>query len=268
MPELNDLLARLERVEERAKELSNAFTWQASRQPAEPSSGLESLSGQVEAQTRSLAELREALRSAEAEQARAIQALQTALRDAREQLPRMIEASPERHDAVRRQTAFLQKRFREQFDAALEEHAAARTRQLEAALADRQAEFDVLVKKAAARDEQLASLRKTVAELRDAAVRTAPSVPEEEPRPWYRTWRLAAIALVLVVLSVVGWQRLQTPPSEAALLDQAGEAAVQKDYPRAESIYREILKRNPKQEEALRGLGNALLLDAKEVTPP
>ncbi len=263
MAELKDLLARLERVEERAKELNTAFTWQASRPPVEPSGGLEALSGQVEAQSRALGELRELLHGAESEQVRAIQTLQVALREAQEQLPRMIEAAPDRHDAVRRQAAYMQKRFREQFDAAVEEHVAARTRELESRLAESQSALDELQKKAAANDAQLADLRTTLADLTLEAAR-APQRESEEPRSWYKTWRLPAAALVLLVLALVGW-RLQKPVSETALLDQAGEAAVQKDFPRAESIYRDILKRNPKQEEALRGLGNALLLDSEEV---
>ena len=278
MDQVNDLLARLEKVEERARELDLAFAWQASRAaPAGPAVELAGLQAQADAHTLALAALRDELHTAREEHARQLATLQAALDAARAKLPGMIaaaknEAAPDRQDAVRRQVAFMHKRLREQFDATVEEHTAARTKVLQTELVQGESALVAIQKQAAANDARLKELQATFADLALEAAR----IPERraaEERSRLKTWRAPALAVAVLLLGLVAWQASKrmgglaagAPPSDAVLLDQAGEAAVRKDYARAESLYREVLKRNPSQEEALRGLGNSLMLDSEAV---
>ena len=271
MADSKDLSARLERVEERAKELNLAFAWQASR----PS---EAASTERERQAQTLATLRQDLQQAQAGHAQQMQALQAELREAKAQVPAMLQAAiaaggVAHKDSEGRHTANLQNRFREQFDAAVEEHVAARTRLIATQLSGSQSALAELEKQAAANAEQLKTLRQTFANLTLEAARVPMAAAEStESSSWRQSWRLPALLAMVLVLSLVAWQAWQrtrgaaaVATSEAALLDQAGEAAVQKDYPRAEGLYREVLQKNPKQEEAMRGLGNALLLESESV---
>ncbi len=118
-------------------------------------------------------------------------------------------------------------------------------------------------------DESIAGIVTTLERLAVELARR-PAVPHRTRSK--RVWIGAAGALIAIVAALVMWQITRTQTARLAHSgqsaqipprDQARQYANARDYAKAEAIYREMVVKNPKDPEAIKGLASMLFRQDK-----